>query len=138
MIHMQFRKYFIFYMGLWIQSTKQNSFLLRSFYFDFMNEHNLIQASLCYILQTVSIKVYSVIPFSRNPHNTETGQLIWNANKLTNLYTIQISNKRYFRTGYNNPSINHPLYQYDNNSNNKKKNGNSHLTPILSFFIASY
>ena len=39
----------------------------------FINKHNIIQVSLCVIYKPwVSIKVYSVIPFSRNSHNTET------------------------------------------------------------------
>ena len=53
----------------------------KNFYFAFMNKHNIIQISPSHILQTVSIKAFLVIPFSRNPHNTETSQLI--ANKLT-------------------------------------------------------
>ena len=58
-----------------------------------MNKHNIIQVSLCHILQIVSIKLYSVIPFNRNPHNTESRQLIWNANKWTDFYTIQVPPK---------------------------------------------
>ena len=41
------------------------------------------------MLQTVSIKVYSIIPFSRNLRNTETSQLIWNADNLTDFYILQ-------------------------------------------------
>ena len=84
-----------------------------------MNEHNIIQVSPCHILQTVSIKVYSVIPFNRNPHNRKISKLIWNENKLTDLYTIRVPTESCFRTGYNNPSITHPQSQYNNENNNK-------------------
>ena len=67
------------------------------------------QISLCHILQTVSIKVYSVNPFSRNPHSIETIKLIRTANKLTDLYTIQVPTKSYIPTDYNNMSITHRL-----------------------------
>ena len=84
-----------------------------------------IQASLGHILETVSIKVYLVIPFSGKAHITETSQLICNANKLTDLYTIRVPIERYFRKGYNNPPITHSLSQYDNNDNNNNNNNNN-------------
>ena len=56
---------------------------LRNFYFVFMNKHNVTKVSLCHILQTVFF-------LSRNTHNTETSQWIWDANKLTDLYTIRV------------------------------------------------
>ena len=56
-----------------------------------MNKHNMIQASHCDILQTVSIKVYSVNPFSRKPYHTDSSQLIWNASK-----SLHESNQKVF------------------------------------------
>ena len=87
-----------------------------------MNKHNIIQILLCHILRTVSVKVYSVIPFSRNSRNTKTSQLIWNANKFTDLYTIRVTTVRYFGTSYNNPPITHPLSHYNNKSNSNNDN----------------
>ena len=51
-----------------------------------MNKHNTIQVLLCHTLQTVSIKDHYVISFSTKPQNTETRQLTWNSNKMTDLY----------------------------------------------------
>ena len=68
------------------------------------------------------MKVYSVILFSRNPHSTEIRQLIWNANKMADLYTIRIPMKRNFRIGFINPPMTHPLSQYNNNNNNNNNN----------------
>ena len=81
-----------------------------------------MQFSISHILQIPLIKVYPVIPFSRNLHNTETRQLIWKTNKVTNLYTMQVLAKGYFLTGYINLLITHPLSQYNNNSNNNDNN----------------
>ena len=61
-----------------------------------MNKYNIIQVPPCHRLQTVSITAYSVIPFSRNPHKTETCHSTWNINKLTDLYTIQVPRPKVF------------------------------------------
>lgn len=90
---------------------KTYNFFLRNFNFAFINKRNITQVSLCPVLLTVSIKPYSVIAFSRNQFITEACQLIWNANKLTDLYTILVPTESYFQTSYNNLRITHPLSQ---------------------------
>ena len=93
-----------------------------------------MQVSLCHILETVSIEIYSAIAFRRNPDNTETRQLIWNVNKLTDLYTIRTLTKRYFQIDYTNPPITHPLSQYDNNNNNNKRKMENRILLFLYCF----
>ena len=97
-----------------------------------------IQASLGHILETVSIKVYLVIPFSGKAHITETSQLICNANKSTDFYTIRVPIERYFRKGCNNPPITQSLSQYnddddDDDDNNNNNNSNKMENHILLF-----
>ena len=77
------------------------------------------------MLETVSIKVYLGIPFSRKAHITETSQLICNANKSTDFYTIRVPIERYFRKGCNNPPITQSLSQYNDDDNNNNNNNNS-------------
>ena len=45
----------------------------------------------------ISINVCSEIPASKNPHHTETSQLIYFVNQLTGFYTIR---ERYFQTDF--------------------------------------
>ena len=84
------------------------------------------------------------IPFSRKAHITETSQLICNANKSTDFYTIRVPIERYFRKGCNNPPITQSLSQYNNdddddddddddNNNNSNKMENHILLFLYRF-----
>ena len=51
--------------------------------------------------------VYSRTLFSKNPHPTETSQLICNTTQLTGFYTIRAPTERYFRTDHKKQSNYH-------------------------------
>ena len=65
--------------------------------------------------------VYSKTPLSKNPHPTETSQLICNTTQLTGFHTIQAPTEKYFRTDHE-KQINH--HNVSHNTDYKSK----HLT----------
>ena len=59
-----------------------------------------VLVQIVYTCKRRSINFCSEIPFTKNPHHTETSQLICFVNQLTRFYTLQVLTGRYFRIDF--------------------------------------